>query len=83
MDETDKDKIADMRGKGYDFPRKMKEIKLTLPSTPSQVTLARTFVEWFLFYGMWAGMREALESRGWTEDMINEFINNSCATYTP
>ena len=56
--------------------KKTKEIKLTLPSTPSQVTLSRTFVEWFSFYGMRQGLREALESRHWTEEMINTFIAN-------
>ena len=75
-DETDEEKIPEMRGEGYEFPRKVKDIKLMLPSTLSQVTLARTFVEWFSYYGMPPGMREALESRGWTEDMINEFISN-------
>ena len=76
-DETDEDKITDMRGKGYEFPRKTTKVKLTLPATtPSQVTLARTFVKWFSYYGMRAGMREALEKRGWTEDMVNEFIEN-------
>ena len=38
--------------------------------------LPRTFVQWFSYYGMRAGMREALESRHWTEDMINAFIAN-------
>ena len=75
-DETDEDKIPQMEGEGYAFPRKTKEIKLTLPSTPSQVTLSRTFVEWFSFYGMRQGLREALESRHWTEEMINTFISN-------
>ena len=75
-DETDEEKIPEMTGEGYEFPRKTKEIKLTLPATPSQVTLPRTFVQWFSYYGMRAGMREALESRHWTEDMINTFIAN-------
>ena len=75
-DETDEDKIPQMEGEGYTFPRKTKEIKLTLPCTPSQVTLSRSFVEWFSFYGMRQGLREALESRHWTEDMINTFISN-------
>ena len=34
-DETDEDKIADMRGEGYEFPRKTRKVKLTLPATPS------------------------------------------------
>ena len=63
-------------GKGDAFPRKIKQVKLTLPATPSQVTLPRTFVEWFSFYGMRPGLRRALESRQWTEDMINTFISN-------
>ena len=75
-DETDEDKIPQMEGEGYAFPRKTKEIKLTLPCTPSQVTLSRTFVEWFSFYGMRQGLREALESRHWTKEMINTFIAN-------
>ena len=75
-DETDDDKIPEMAGEGYAFPRKTKEVRLTLPSTPSQVTLSRTFVQWFSFYGMRPGMREALESRHWTDDMIDTFIQN-------
>ena len=54
-DETDKDKIPDME-EGIAFPRKMKTVKLTLPATLSQVHLARSFVEWFAYYGMRPGM---------------------------
>ena len=50
-DETDKDKIPEM-GEGMAFPQKMKTVKLTLPAMPSQVHLARSFVEWFAYYGM-------------------------------
>ena len=70
-DETDEDKIPEM-GEGMAFPRKMKTVKLTLPATPSQVHLARSFVEWFAYYGM----RPALVSRKWTDGMIDEFIEN-------
>ena len=75
-DETDEDKIPEMTGEGYEFPRKTKQVRLMLPATPSQVTLPRTFVEWFSFYGMRPGLWEALESRQWTEEMINMFISN-------
>ena len=75
-DETDEEKIPEMVGEGYAFPRKMKEVKLTLPSTPSQVTLSRTFVEWFSYYGLRQGLREALESRQWDDEMINTLISN-------
>ena len=54
-DETNEDKIPEM-GEGMAFPRKMKTVKLTLPATPSQVHLARSFVEWFAFYGMRPGI---------------------------
>ena len=54
-DEMDEDKIPDME-KGMAFPQKMKMVKLTLPATPSQVHLARSFVEWFAYYGMRPGM---------------------------
>ena len=50
-DETDEDKIPEME-EGMAFPRKMKTVKLTLPATPSQVHLARSFIEWFAYYGM-------------------------------
>ena len=63
-------------GEGMVFPRKMKTVKLTLPATPSQVHLARSFVEWFAYYGMRPGMRAALVSRNWTDEMIDEFIEN-------
>ena len=74
-DEMDEDKIPDME-EGMAFPRKMKMVKLTLPATPSQVHLARSFVEWFAYYGMRPGMRAALVSRKWTDRMIDEFIEN-------
>ena len=74
-DETDEDKITKM-GEGMAFPRKTKMVKLTLPATPSQVHLARSFVEWFAYYGMRPGMRAALVSRKWTDRMIDEFIEN-------
>ena len=74
-DETDEDKIPDME-KGMAFPRKMKTVKLTLPATPSQVHLARSFVEWFAYHGMRPGIRAALVSRKWTDGMIDEFIDN-------
>ena len=75
-DETDEEKIPETMAEGDAFPRKVKQVKLTLPATPSQVTLPRTFVEWFSFYGMRPGLCRALESRQWTEDMITTFINN-------
>ena len=74
-DETDEDKIPDME-QGMAFPRKTKTVKLTLLATPSQVHLARSFVEWFAYYGMRPGMRAALVSRKWTDRMIDEFIEN-------
>ena len=58
------------------FPQKMKTVKLTLPATPSQVHRARSFVEWFAYYGMRPRMRTALVSRKWTDRMIDEFIDN-------
>ena len=58
------------------FPRQKKTIKLTLPATPSQVHLARSFVEWFAYHGMRPGIRAALVSRRWTDTMIDEFIDN-------
>ena len=54
----------------------MKTVKLTLPSTPSQVHLARSFVEWFANHGMRLGIRAALVSRKWTDTMIDKFIDN-------
>ena len=74
-DKTDEDKIPDME-EGMVFPRKMKTVKLTLPATPSQVHLVRSFVEWFAYYSMRPGMRAALVSRKWTDRMIDEFIEN-------
>ena len=74
-DEMDEDKIPDME-EGMAFPRKMKTVKLTLPATPSQVHLARSFVEWFAYYSMQPGIRAALVSGKWTERMIDEFIEN-------
>ena len=74
-DETDEEKIPDME-EGMGFPRQKKTVKLTLPATPSQVHLARSFVEWFAYHGMQPGIRAALVSQKWTETMIDEFIDN-------
>ena len=74
-DETDEEKIPDME-EGMGFPRQKKTVKLTLPATPSQVHLARSFVEWFAYHGMRPGIRAALVSRRWTDAMINEFVDN-------
>ena len=74
-DETDEDKIPEM-GEGMVFPWKTKTVKLTLPATLSQVHLARSFVEWFAYYGMRPGMQAALVSRKWTDRMIDELIEN-------
>ena len=74
-DETDEEKIPAME-EGMGFPRQKKTVKLTLPATPSQVHLARSFVEWFAYHGMRPGIRAALVSRKWTDEMINEFIDN-------
>ena len=74
-DETDEEKIPDME-EGMAFPWQMKTVKLTLPATPSQVHLARSFVEWFAYHGMRPGIRAALVSRKWTDTMIDKFIDN-------
>ena len=74
-DETDEEKIPDME-EGMGFPQQKKTVKLTLPATPSQVHLARSFVEWFAYHGMRPGIRAALVSRKWTDTMIDEFIDN-------
>ena len=73
-DEMDEEKIPDME-EGMAFPRQMKTVKLTLPATPSQVHLARSFVEWFAYHGMRPGIQAALVSRKWTDTMIDEFID--------
>ena len=77
-DETDEDKIPEM-GKGMALPRKMKTVKLTLPATPSQVHLARSFIEWFAYYGMRPGMRAALVSRKWPDGMTEEQVDETAA----
>ena len=74
-DETNEEKIADME-EGMGFPQQKKTVKLTLPATPSQVHLARSFVEWFAYHGMRPGIQAALVSRKWTDTMIDEFIDN-------
>ena len=74
-DKTNEDKIPDME-EGMVFPQNTKTVKLTLPATPSQVHLARSFVEWFTYYSMRPGMQAALVGRKWTERMIDEFIEN-------
>ena len=74
-DEMDDDKIPEM-GEGMAFPRKMTTVKLTLPAMLSQVHLARSFVEWFAYYGMRPRIRAAFISGKWTDRMIDEFIEN-------
>ena len=40
-------------------PHVTKTVKVTLPAMPSQVHLSQTFVQWFSYYGMHIGLRQA------------------------
>ena len=56
--------------------RVVKQIHLTLPTSPVHVTTTETFKTFFINHGLTRALRKAFESRGWSTDQMQELRTN-------
>ena len=54
----------------------MKQIHLTLPTTPAHVTTTESFATFFINHGLMKALQKAFEKRGWSTDQMQELITN-------
>ena len=55
--------------------RMMKQIHLTLPTTPNHVTTTESFTTFFVNHGLTKALRKAFEKQGWSTDDIQDLIS--------
>ena len=56
--------------------RVVRQIHLTLPTSPAHVTTTETFKTFFINHGLTRALRKAFESRGWSTDQMQELRTN-------
>ena len=56
--------------------RVVKQIHLTLPTSPAHVTTTELFKTFFINHGLTKALRKAFESRGWSTDQMQELMTN-------
>ena len=56
--------------------RVVRQIHLTLPTSPAHVTTTETFKTFFINHGLTRALRKAFESQGWSTDQMREFVAN-------
>ena len=56
--------------------RVVRQIHLTLPTSPVHVTTTETFKTFFINHGLTRALRKAFESRGWSTDQMQELRTN-------
>ena len=56
--------------------RVVRQIHLTLPTSPAHDTTTETFKTFFINHGLTRALRKAFESRGWSTDQMREFVAN-------
>ena len=62
---------------GAGVPKHMKkQIHLTLPTSPADVTTTETFTAFFINHGLTKALQKAFEKRGWSTDQMQELIMN-------
>ena len=75
-DETP-DESAPRPEEGAEAPKRMKkQIHLTLPTSPAQVTTTETFTTFFINHGLMRALQKAFAKRGWSTDQMREFVTN-------
>ena len=71
----DEDNPRPVEGTGA--PKCMKkQIHLTLPTTPANVTTTESFATFFNNHGLMKALQKAFEKRGWSTDQMQELITN-------
>ena len=62
---------------GTDAPKRVvRQIHLTLPTSPSHVTTTESFKTFFINHGLTKALRKAFESQGWSTDQMQELMTN-------
>ena len=75
-DETP-DESAPRPEEGAEVPKRVKkQIHLTLPTSPAQVTTTETFTTFFINHGLTRALQKAFAKRGWSTDQMREFVTN-------
>ena len=75
-DETP-DENAPQPAEGAEAPKRvMKQIHLTLPTSPAHVTTTETFATFFINHGLTRALQKTFAKRGWSTDQMREFVTN-------
>ena len=63
--------------KGTGVPKRVvRQIHLTLPTSPAHVTTTESFKTFFINHGLTRAHRKAVENRGWSTDQMQELMTN-------
>ena len=74
-DEFDEENPQPVEGTGAP-KRVVRQIHLTLPTSPMHVTTTESFKTFFINHGLTRALRKAFENRGWSTDQMQELMTN-------
>ena len=74
-DESDEENPQPIEGTGAP-KRVVRQIHLTLQTSPTHVTTTELFKTFFIKHGLTRALRKAFESRGWSTDQMQELMTN-------
>ena len=75
-DET-QEEGAPQPAEGAEAPKwVIKQIHLTLPTSPAHVTTTETFATFFINHGLTRALQKAFAKKGWSTDQMREFVTN-------
>ena len=74
-DEFDEENPQPVEGTGA-RKRVVRQIHLTLPTSPAHVTTTESFKTFFINHGLTRALRKAFENRGWSTDQMQELMTN-------
>ena len=75
LDEFDEENPQPVEGTGAP-KRVVRQIHLTLPTSPMHVTTTESFKTFFINHGLTKALRKAFENRGWSTDQMQELRTN-------
>ena len=74
-DEFDEENPQPVEGTGTP-KRVVRQIHLTLPTSPMHVTTTESFKTFFINHGLTRVLRKAFENQGWSTDQMQELMTN-------
>ena len=74
-DEFDEENPQPVEGTGAP-KRVVRQIHLTLPTSPTHVTTTESFKTFFINHGLTRALRKSFENRGWSTDQMQELMTN-------